>query len=168
MSGMQIILEIGLVLLLGITLVQAIRLERALGVLKRGRAALEPLVEEFDSSTRQAEAAIQRLHDAAEGVGRQIGRQADTALALKDDLAFLVERGDRLADRIDGLVRTARPLASERPRLVAERAWSTFTEADVPAPAEAPVPAEAPPPERGPRVRSQAERDLLKALRVAR
>jgi len=202
MSAIQFSLEIGLVFLLGVTLIQAIRLERALGVLRRARAGLEPLVEEFDASTRQAEAAIARLHEAAESAGRQVGRQTDTAISLKDDLAFLVERGDRLADRIDGLVRSARPLAAA-PRLVAERAVAEQADAApqfshparhlpaegiaprMPAPAARagrtpPVgpaanesradadPAAAVFRRDGQRVRSQAERDLLKALRVAR
>ena len=34
--------------------------------------------------------------------------------SLKDDLAFLTERGDRLADRLDTLVRAAQPLAQDR------------------------------------------------------
>jgi hypothetical protein len=175
---MQFGLEIGLAVLLALTLVQAIRLERALGVLRRARAGLEPLVEEFDGATRHAEAAIARLHEAAETAGRQVGRQSDTAASLKDDLAFLVERGDRLADRLDGLVRSARPLAGG-PRLVADRAKLERMDADrqladriaaerLEAEAAGPDPAL---PERMPgraRVRSQAERDLLKALRVAR
>jgi hypothetical protein len=70
----------------------------------------------------------------------------DAALSLKDDLALLIERGDQLADRLDALVHTGRPLAAETPRLT--------------------VVAGAEPGE--PRVRSQAERDLLKALRMAR
>jgi hypothetical protein len=75
-------------------------------------------------------------------------------VGLKDDLLFLTERGERLADRLDLLVRAARPLASD------------------PLPEPAPRPAERPqsdatdPP--GTHLRSQAERDLLRALRMAR
>ena len=69
---MEWLLEIVLVGLLAATLFHALRLERALGVLKRDRAALEELVDGFNASTRQAEAGIDRLRDAAEGAGRQI------------------------------------------------------------------------------------------------
>ncbi len=44
MAGMEWTLEIVLVVLLGATLFQAVKLERALGVLKRDRASLESLV----------------------------------------------------------------------------------------------------------------------------
>ena len=115
MTGMEWTLEIILVVLLGATLFQAIRLERALGVLKRDRASLESLVAGFNASTHQAESGIQRLHAAAEGAGRQIEDQVAKSVALKDDLAFLTERGDRLADRLDMLVRQARPLTRDSP-----------------------------------------------------
>jgi hypothetical protein len=147
MSGMEWLLELFLIVLLAATLFHAIRLERALGVLKRDRSTLEALVAGFNTSTRQAEAGIERLRAATDGAGRQIARQIDQATALKDDLTYLMERGERLADRLDGLVRTARPMVAEPPR---------------PTAVPDPEPADAP------RVRSQAERDLLRALRMAR
>jgi hypothetical protein len=112
MPGMEWTLEIVLTVLLAATLFQAIRLERALGVLKRDRASLEALVAGFNISTNQAESGIQRLRAAADGTGRQIEAQMTKSVSLKDDLAFLTERGDRLADRLESLVRAARPLAT--------------------------------------------------------
>jgi len=141
---METILEIALLGLLAATLFHAIRLERALGVLKRDRAALEQMIAGFNTSTRQAEAGIERLRGAADGAGRQIARHLEEARALKDDLTFLMDRGGRLADRIDTLVRSGRPLATEAPAMGTR----------VP-----PEPAS---------LRSQAERDLLKALRMER
>jgi hypothetical protein len=215
MDGMQWLLELVLVGLLAATLFHALRLERALGVLKRDRSALEELVASFNASTRQAEAGIEQLHEAAQGAGRTISRQAEMALALKDDLVFLMERGDGLADRLDALVRTAKPLAaaaaaepryqqspeprhqqspepryqqspepryqqSPEPRYQAPAAEPRF-QYDPAEPAaaprvsvtrEPPVPAEARYADEDvadtPRVRSQAERDLLRALRMAR
>jgi hypothetical protein len=139
-------LEVALVVLLAVTLFHAVRLERALGVLKRDKVALEELVAGFNASTRQAELGIERLRGAAEGAGKQIAQQIDSALSLKDDLALLTERGNQLADRLDMLVRKGRPLTGERPRLA--------------------VVSDATQPET--RVRSQAERDLLKALGMAK
>jgi hypothetical protein len=139
MDGMEWLLEIILVMLLGATLFQAIRLERALGVLKSDRASLEMLVVGFNASTRQAESGIQRLREAADGAGRNIENQLTKSVSLKDDLAFLTERGDRLADRLDQLVRTARPMVPERQQEAA-----------------------------APKGGSNTERDLLNALRMAR
>jgi hypothetical protein len=147
MTGMEWILDAVLVVLLAATLFHALRLERALGVLKRDRAALEDLVSSFNVSTRQAEAGIDQLRSAADGAGRQMARQIDTVTRLKDDLVFLLERGDSLADRLESLVRAGRPLAAEALRSIQVQDEEP---ADLP------------------RVRSQAERDLLKALRMAR
>jgi hypothetical protein len=142
MGGMEWALEIVLVVLLAATLFQAIRLERALGVLKRDRSSLESLVVGFNASTHHAESGIQRLRAAAVGAGRQIENQLTKSVALKDDLSFLTERGERLADRLDTLVRTARPLARDRS--------SDMPETDAQ------------------KVTSQVEKNLLHALRLAR
>ena len=135
---MQVALEIVLVALLAATLFHALRLERALGVLKRDRAVLEELVGGFNDSMRQAEAGTDRLRAAADGAGRQLAQQIEAAVTLKDDLTFLSQRGEGLADRLDQQVRSARPVLAE--------AEATDT----------------------PRPRSQAERELIKALRMAR
>lgn len=158
---MEWILELALVGLLLATMFHAVRLERALGVLKRDRAALEELVAGFNASTRAAEQGIERLKDAADGAGRQIARQVEVATRLKDDLVFLSERGEGLADRLDHLVRAGRSLDLPPSRMAAPES------SHAPAPA-VPPPASAPEPEPAPRLRSQAERDLMRALRLAR
>ncbi len=214
MLGAQWILEGVLTLLLGATLFHAVRLERALGVLKRDRAVLEELVEGFNESTRQAENGIERLRHAADGAGKQMARQTETAQRLRDDLAFLADRSDRLAERLEAAVRSARMVGDSGvlpalgthvsgPHLLPQ----PVPVAAIPAPAApgriglAPVPPDEahhfvprpqrptvtepalqPPPrphpavhavdqqeaEMEPRLRSQAERDLLRALRGAR
>lgn len=156
MGGMQWILELGLIVLLSATLFHAVRLERALGVLKRDRTELEGLVQGFNASTQQAEAGVERLRGAVDGAGRQIARQIESASALKDDLVFLTERGERLADRLDQLVRAGRPMVAELPRNVSALPRRDSVREPATDAAEEP------------RVRSQAERDLLQALRLAR
>ncbi|MDE2583034.1 MAG: hypothetical protein KGL52_15475 [Rhodospirillales bacterium] len=151
MTGAQWLLELVLVGLLAATLVHAIRLERALGVLKRDRAVLESLVAGFNDSTRQAESGVARLREAADGAGRHLARQIEQVRRVEGDLGFLIERGDGLADRLDALVRAARPLSAGAP-----------VAGSVAAAAQPVVAPDTPPP------RSQAERDLLQALRLAR
>ena len=148
MGGWQIVLEVALIGLLGVTLFHALRLERALGVVRRDRAELETLLTGFNDSTRQAENGVERLRNAAEGAGRHIARQIEAAANLKDDLVALIDRGERLADRMDGLVRANRDVELPVRRY--------------------PAPEPELPDSGGTRVRSQAERDLLRALRVTR
>ncbi len=138
MAGAEWLLEIGLTGLLAVTLFHALRLERALGVLKRDRAALEALVKDFNASTREADAGIERLRKAAESTARDLARQAAAAGQVKEDLVFLTERAERMADRLHGAISAGR--SSDSPPG---------------------VPAQ-------PRVESEAERELLRALRIGR
>jgi hypothetical protein len=116
---------------------------------------------DFNASTHQAESGIQRLRAAADGTGRQIEAQLSRSVSLKDDLAFLTERGDRLADRLDLLVRNARPLTQDRGGQDRggqdRRGQDAITDEQSGAPAGLARNGVNP-----------AERDLLRALRMAR
>ncbi len=178
MGGAQWVLELALLLLLAATLFHALRLERALGVLKRDRAVLEELVAGFNDSTRQAETGIERLRHAAEGAGRQMSRQIESAQLLRDDLSFLADRSDRLAERLEAVLRSARmfadntalggvnlPIASPPSQAQLASAAETGKPAQA-APSNLALPAASDPlQEQLPRLRSQAERDLLRVLR---
>jgi hypothetical protein len=211
MSHAQWLLELVLILLLAATLFHAVRLERALGVLKRDRGVLEGLVAGFNDSTRQAESSIERLRNAADGAGRQIGRQIEQAQLLRDELEYLGDKSDRLSQRLEAAIRSARMIQDAPPALPApapaapagglaafappgaaplpfERRRPPSLEAPPPRPMAAqerqaplppaplsppplsPAPASAPGNETADlaRLRSQAERDLLRALRGAR
>ena len=146
-------LELVLVGLLAITLVHAIRLERALRLMRSDRNALGDAIAGFDDSARMAEAGIGRLHTASAETAQALAQQLQQGASLKDDLAFLIERSESMADRLDGLVRAGRPLV--QPAAPSMAAASPV----------APVQATASP--AGPKVRSQAERDLLRALQGA-
>ncbi|GAC1343986.1 MAG: hypothetical protein NVS2B9_12860 [Myxococcales bacterium] len=149
MGHIDWLLELALVALLGLTMVHAIRLERAIKTLRHDRTAFGEAIAGFDASTRQAEASFAKLQGIASEAAQLVNRRVQQASALKDDLAYLSERGETLADRLDSLVRTGRGLAS----------------APSAAPATEQVPTHFPSPEPPPKVRSQAERDLLMALR---
>ncbi len=145
-------LELVLVGLLAVTLVHAIRLERALRLLRSDRAALGDAIAGFDDSARQAEAGIGRLHSVSTETAQLLSRRVEQGGSLRDDLTFLIERGGSLADRLDGLIRSGRPIAQAAPSVV---------------PAPVPALAAAPTSENMPPIRSKAERDLLLALQSA-
>ncbi len=150
MTGMQWALEVVLVLLLSATLFHAVRLERAIMTLRRDRATLERLIAGFDESTRQAEDGAERLRAAAEISGKQITRQVERANGLKDDLVFLAERGERLADLLERHVVEARQVQGLFPGTTGPAAEVMRT----------------PSGELNASVRSKAERDLIRALRL--
>lgn len=176
MSMFQWGLEGAVVILLLVTLLHVSRLQRALGVLRRDRAALEALITGFNDSTHQAERGIERLRAASEGAGRQIVRHIDQAKSLKDDLIFLADRAEQVADRMENLLRHGRtgdamtaaptpPTAQTALQPPAPAVTRTLT-----APPSSPQPpalARSDADDRE-RVRSEAERDLLRALKLAR
>ncbi len=141
MAALNIGLDTVLVLLLGFTLLHGARLQRALRTLRGERAALGDAVAGLETGTRQAESGVEQLRLAADGAGRQMARQIERATVIQDDLRFLVDRSERIADRLEAVVKTTRGLEH---RIEAE------------------------PADTQPRIRSQAERDLLRALQGAR
>lgn len=140
MAWLEWLLEFAVILLLAVALPLVLRLERTLAAVRRDRAALDGSAGNLTEATRQAEAASLRLRAAAEGGGRQLAERLAAAEPLRDDLRYLVERAETLADRLEALVREARPVAQE-------------------------VPPELPAAGPG---QSQAERALLRALRAGR
>ena len=142
-------LQVTLLVLLGAAIPFAIRLERALREIRKDRAAMESSAQGLSDAAAAAESAILRLRATAELAGRQVQERVTTAEPLRDDLRFLIERAEGLADRLESVVRAGRPLAGHEPP---------------PAPAAA-RPTREPPSDAGP-LRSQAERDLLRALSI--
>lgn len=138
------LLQLAVAGLLLATLPFVLRLERELRALRRDRAALESGAQGLTEATRMAEAASIRLRASAETAGRHVAERLAAAEPLRDDLRFLVERAEILADRLDVAVRAVRPLA--------DQAAAPETPPRPPAPAPAPS------------SRSLAERELLRAL----
>ncbi|MFM7418840.1 MAG: DUF6468 domain-containing protein [Alphaproteobacteria bacterium] len=142
-------LQLAVLVLLGAAIPFAIRLESALREIRKDRAAMETSAQGLSEAAGAAESAILRLRATAELAGRQVQERITTAEPLRDDLRFLIERAETLADRLESLVRAGRPMAGHEPP---------------PAPA-ATRPTREPPSDAGP-LRSQAERDLLRALSI--
>jgi hypothetical protein len=141
-------LQLALLGLLGAAIPFAIRLERALREIRKDRTAMETSAQGLSEAAGAAESAILRLRATAELAGRQVQERVTAAEPLRDDLRFLIERAETLADRLESVVRAGRPLAGQ--------------ESPIPPPAKPLVPQD----NEGGALRSQAERDLLRALSI--
>lgn len=84
-----------LVLLLLGTLVMAIRLDRALRVVRRDRGVFEALITNLSAATSAVKLGIQELRNEAEQAADQIGRRSEEADRMATDLSFLIEAADR-------------------------------------------------------------------------
>lgn len=105
---LSVALDLVLAVLLVATLVFAVVLNRRLVALRDARAEIQSLMASFARSTEQAGSGLESLRAHAEQQGERLQRTADGAKGLADDLAFLLERGTALADRLDGALGAAR------------------------------------------------------------
>ena len=156
------------VIVLGLLVVMIpyiVRLNRRLGMLRRDKAQLEKLAATFTESTRRADESLGGLRASAENMQRKL----DSAQALHDDLAFLLERGEKTADRLEDMIRLSRPDAPLTPDTVEVAARpldQTVPASPTAAAKRAPLTATPKPSENGENsLRSEAERELLKAIR---
>jgi len=90
-----------LMLLLSATLVMAIRLDRALRVVRRDRAVFEALITNLASATNSVKLVIQALRSEADRAAEQIERRSEDADKLATDLSFLIEAADRAGARLE-------------------------------------------------------------------
>jgi hypothetical protein len=162
--------DLTVAVLLVITIYYAAKLSRRLSALRADKAALQTLVQSLTQASQSAEAGIRGLRSAAEESGRELQKKLQEAQGLRDDLAYMIDRGGSLADRMESSLRTRREERTSEPTR--------------PRPVEAAPRAAAPPPRReaksgptnfiqemaarlapgGAAAPSRAERDLLRAL----
>ena len=142
--SISVALDVLLVVLLALTVGYAAVLNRRLRVLRYDRKKFEKFAASFSKATVRAEKSVGRLKESADDLSRHI----TLAQTLHDDLAFLIDRGGSEADHLEETVRSAR----QGKRLDAKPAATVS----------------APPPDVLKGARSQAERQLLRALEGAR
>ena len=104
----SLILDAIVAVLLITTIGFAVVLNRRLGVLRNAKSEIEALIAQFAESTDKAGSGIELLKDETKRSGEALQGKLDAARGLVDDLAFLLERGSSLADRLDGAVGAAR------------------------------------------------------------
>ena len=167
-------LEIAFAVLLVTTIGYAIALNRKLGNLRQHKEELERLAMTFSKSTIRAEEGVQRLKSSTVQIQKSIAK----AQALRDDLTFLIDRGSLAADRLEEGVRGIRSQTLDTkvsvPRNLVEPVETISEEVSA---RRAPVVGDS---QMGNKLdaenreesleeqKSQAEKDLIEALRQAR
>ena len=103
--------DIALAVLLIGTIVGAVRLERALRVIRRDRGVFEALILNLSSANDSVKVGIAALRDEAGRAARQIGQSSQDADKMATDLSFLIEAADRAGARLEERLRASRPEA---------------------------------------------------------
>lgn len=159
-----LVLDVIIAVLLVATIVYAVMLNRRLSVLRRNGEEMARLISRFNEATMRAESSIPQLRRTAEDAGEALQERVERAQALRDDLAFMIERADAMADRLEKSVRSARNEAKAVPRSVRPVSLGALAQAGE----EGPGPGGGSADMALDDERSEAERELLRALQQAR
>src|SRR5215211_5755004 len=108
MGWFEWLAQLTVMALLAGTIPVALRLERALRAVRSDRDTLVGCAAALDEATRSAEAAFLRLRRESEESRKGLADGLAAAEPLRDDLRYLLQRAEAVADRLDELVRVAR------------------------------------------------------------
>jgi len=104
----KVLLDIVVSVLMVATIAYATRLNSRLAALRKNRDDLARTIIGFNEATLRAESSIPKLRKAADEAGHSLQDRVEKAQSLRDDLAFMIERADTMANRLENAVRSAR------------------------------------------------------------
>ena len=108
-------LDILVALLLSATIGFCIVLNRRLSALRRNESELKQVLAQFNEAAERAETGVARLKEVGNETAATLRERIGEAKALRDDLAFVAERSDRIASDLGRKLTSTRPLRSEPP-----------------------------------------------------
>lgn len=175
----KVVLDLVVSVLLIATIGYAWMLNQRLSSLRKNRDDLAKTIAAFNEATLRAESSIPKLRKAAEESGQTLQERVEKAQSLRDDLAFMIERADTMANRLENAVRSARTdgvKAASEPRAMGAGGGAQIGTASAPTMPPprmagnraAAIAAAAAASEGESDDRSEAERELLRALQSMR
>ena len=115
MDSFELIINLTIIGLLIPTIVFAYRLNRNLNILRQNQKSLSQLVQSLNEATFKAENSIPKLKSVTEHSSEGLKEIVDNAKTLKDDLTFINERADNLADRLEIMIKDGRNIREDTP-----------------------------------------------------
>ena len=104
---MSLMIDIFVAILLMSAIGYGMILNRRIVALRRDQANLERLAVSFHEATSRAEASVGNLKKAANSASQVLNEGIDDAVRIREDLNFLIERGQKLGDQLESSVRGA-------------------------------------------------------------
>ena len=101
---MELLINLIIIGLLIPTIIYAYRLNKNLSLLRQNQNSLAKLIQSLNEATIKAEHSIPKLKTATESTSGELKEVVDNAKLLKDDLMFINERADNLADRLENVI----------------------------------------------------------------
>jgi hypothetical protein len=102
--GMDIILNSVIAVLLIVTIAYCWRLSKKISLLNSSKQDLMRFLDEFNSSISRAERNINELKQMGSIVDETLKQQIKKARFLANDLSFLTEKGEQIADNLEGRI----------------------------------------------------------------
>src|SRR6202034_3069232 len=100
---------------------------RRIKILQDIRGELAVLLRHFDESTQRASESIIALQTASKKIGENIQFRIDKANYLLDDLSFMIEKGNKLANQMEAGFAVSRArsrvMAEQMPEKVEKVSW---------------------------------------------
>jgi chromosome segregation ATPase len=111
-APIDLILNVVILVLLGLTIVYAARLSLQLRRLRDSKSDLDKVVKDLIKNLDRADRSIMGLKEAAREAGGDLQSAIDRAISISDELEVINDSGNRLASRLEGLMDHARPMVS--------------------------------------------------------
>ena len=151
MDNIDLFINLLVIILLIPAIIYVYKLDKNLTLMRQNQNALLKLIEALNDATYKAENSIPKLKSVTESSSNDLKEVVDNAKELKDDLLFINERADNLADRLEDAIKTGRQM-KDTPHIVSSKPNNVMTENDTASADDL--------------SRSEAELELLKALRA--
>ena len=104
-----LILDALIVILLLVTIIYAVMLNRRLTRVRESRTEMERATRSFVDSVQKADSGVKALRRTADEVGNKLQRDIDRAQKLHQELTYLVEAAESVAGRLEAVAETRRP-----------------------------------------------------------
>lgn len=108
----QLLLDLVMATLLAVTIFYCTKLNKRIRVLQDSKSELATLIQKFDESTQQATRSINEIHIVSKRINESIKTKLEKANYIVDDLSFMIEKGNKLADRMEADISGTRGKAS--------------------------------------------------------
>ena len=114
MNNLEFIIDIVIIALLIPTIIYAYNLNKSLNMLRQNQKSLAQLISALNEATFKAESSIPKLKSVTEHSSEGLKEVVDNAKELKNDLLFINERADNLADRLENVISSSRNIEKQQ------------------------------------------------------
>ncbi len=121
--------DVAICVLLVTTIGYAMVLNRKLTDLRSARGDMEKVVADLGAAAGKAEGGLQALKARSADAGDGLAKTVDDACRLADEMAFLVKKGNEIADRLEVAVAASRKLEQEQSKTPGGHAQQTTARA---------------------------------------